>query len=84
MVIVSVTMKYLSTVYTCNELLDIPKLLKKVAKNLPLYQLISWVYYYGSFIWGCKTAVQVGDSEYLDGMWHYSLVMYGITEEKTV
>ena len=51
-----------------NELLDIPKLLIKAAKNLSVYQLIGWVYYYGTFTWGCKTAVQVGDGEYLDRM----------------
>jgi hypothetical protein len=77
--ILSSTLKYLMSIYTLDELSNIPVLLERVKKCTPVYQLIGWAYYYGAFVWGCKKAVRVGDVEYLDWMWHYSLVMYGIT-----
>ena len=81
LLILSSVLAYLSQIYTPDELSDIPTLLRKVSKNLPVYHLVGWAYYHGGFIWGCKKAVRVGDSEFLDFMWHYSLLMYGVTNK---
>lgn len=70
------TLAWLRRAYTDEELTDIKSVLKQVRKNLPVYNQVGWLYYFGTFIWGNMKAVRVNDHQRLDFMWMYGLMMY--------
>jgi hypothetical protein len=82
-IFLSGTITWLRKVFTDEELLDIPTLLKRVRRNKPVSNQIGWAYYHATFCWGDKKAVRVGDHNRLDFMWRYSLMMYARTNKNT-
>ena len=75
------TIMWLRRIYTESELKNIQNILKKVSKNLPVYNHIGWLFHYGTFMWGNKKAVRVGDYDRLDFMWKMCLYVFQPTNK---
>jgi hypothetical protein len=80
-VIAAGTIMWLRSMFSAAEIRDVKKLLKSVKRNLPVCNMIGWLFYNATFIYGNKKAVRVNDHERLDFMWQYSLILYSLTNK---
>lgn len=79
LVILSGGILWLKTWCPPDLLRDIPKLLRKVRGNTPVWDMIGFIFYMASPIAAFKEANQCSDTEMMDFMWPYSLRIYGAT-----
>jgi hypothetical protein len=79
LVILCAGVRWLRTLFTGDELQDMPKILQSVKKNLPAHHFIGFLFYFANHIFKSKMAVRTSDLTYLNFMWKYSLMMYADT-----
>lgn len=73
--------QWLCSVFSEEELNDIPKLLDRAKGNVAVWGFIGFLFYHASMVWGCKEATQTSDTTMLNFMWRFSLRVYAHTNK---
>ena len=81
MVIANAGLIWLRTIFTEEEISDPMALMKACEKNTPVWNFLTFIFYFVNSVWACKTATQCSDSELMDWVWKYSLLLYGDTNK---
>ena len=72
---------WLRTIFAEEEIADPIALMKTCEKNTPVWNFLTFIFYFVNSVWSCKTATQCSDSELMDWVWKYSLLLYGDTNK---
>lgn len=70
---------WLRSVFGSEDLQDMPALLEKIKKNTPVYDLVGFLFYQASMVFGVKEGTQTSDVDMLDFLWTFSLRVYAAT-----
>jgi len=85
MIIANAGFIWLRTIFAEEEIADPIALMKACEKNTvsntPVWNFLTFIFYFVNSVWACKTATQCSDSELMDWVWRYSLLLYGDTNK---
>jgi len=81
MIIANAGFIWLRTIFAEEEIADPIALMKACEKNTPVWNFLTFIFYFANSVWACKTATQCSDSELMDWVWKYSLILYGDTNK---
>ena len=81
MVIANAGFKWLRSVFGEQALTDPLKLLADCRRNVPVYNFISFIFYFVNPLWACRFATQCSDSDLMDFVWKYSLLVFNVTNK---
>ena len=49
--------------------------------NIPVYNFISFMFYFVNPLWACRYATQTSDSDLMDFFWKYSILVFNVTNK---
>jgi hypothetical protein len=78
MVIANAGFKWLRSVFGELAISDPVKLLVDCRRNVPVYNFISFIFYFANPLWACRFATQCSDSDLMDFVWKYSLLVFNL------
>jgi len=81
MVIANAGFKWLRLVFGETAIMDPLKLLTDCKRNVPVYNFISFIFYFVNPLWACRYATQCSDSDMMDFVWKYSLLVFNVTNK---
>jgi hypothetical protein len=81
MVISNAGFKWLRFVFGEAAIMDPLKLLTDCRRNVPVYNFISFIFYFVNPLWACRYATQCSDSDMMDFVWKYSLLVFNVTNK---
>ena len=81
MVIANAGFKWLRFVFGEQAIKDPLKLLADCRRNVPVYNFISFIFYFVNPLWACRFATQCSDSDLMDFVWKYSLLVFNVTNK---
>jgi len=82
MVIANAGFKWLRSVFGELAITDPVKLLVDCRRNVPVYNFISFIFYFANPLWACRFATQCSDSDLMDFVWKYSLLVFNVTNKE--
>ena len=56
-------------------------LLERVKENIPVYNLITFIFYFVNPLWACRIATQTSNSPLMNFVWKYALLIFNVTNK---
>ena len=81
MIIANAGFVWLRKMFSEEELSDPKTLMKACSRNIPVWNFLTFIFYFANILWAGKTATQCSDSELMDFVWKYSLLLYADTNK---
>ena len=81
MIIGNAGLKWLRSIFGEDGIKDPLKLLEQCKLNIPVYNFISFIFYFVNLLSACRYATQTSESDLMDFFWEYSLLVFNVTNK---
>ena len=81
MVIANAGFKWLRRIFDEETLSKPLELLERVKENIPVYNLITFIFYFVNPLWACRFATQTSNSSMMNFVWKYALLIFNVTNK---
>ena len=81
MVIANAGFKWLRGIFDEETLSRPRELLERVKENIPVYNLVTFIFYFVNPLWACRIATQTSHSSLMNFVWKYALLIFNVTNK---
>ena len=81
LVIANAGFKWLRGIFDEETLSKPLDLLERVKENIPVYNLITFIFYFVNPLWACRIATQTSNSSLMNFVWKYALLIFNVTNK---
>ena len=81
MVFANAGFKWLRGIFDKETLSKPMELLDRVKENIPVYNLVTFIFYFVNPLWACRVATQTSNSSLMNFVWKYALLIFNVTNK---